>query len=333
MRISFYIVFMLFANISFAQQGFSETSVAPGTFSRMGFGPRGISLGNAAGAINKGNVNSYYNPALSVFQNDNSFSSAYSFLGLDRSLNFVSFTRRFEFYSDKDSLIVPKKPRATAGISFGLINAGVSKIDGRDNQGFKKGDLSTSENQFFMAFANRFSDKFAAGIGIKFYYYKLYEDITSTGLGFDIGAIYLLNPQLTIAFTISDLNAKYKWDTSPLFGTDGSTSENKFPITKKISASYFIGEPDITLAGEFEFNNMHNKLIRFGAEYKIFDYFQLRAGIDNINISTTDSPIRPALGFGYIHQLGKINVGVDYAFAYEPYSPKAQHIVGLNILF
>jgi hypothetical protein len=332
MRI-FFIIILLLINYSFAQQGFNETSVAPGTFSRMGFGPRGISLGNAAGAINKGNVNSYYNPALSVFQNDNSFSSAYSFLGLDRSLNFVNFTRRFEFFSDKDSLVVPKKPRSTAGVSLGLINAGVSKIDGRDNQGFKKGDLSTSENQFFMAFANKFSEKLAVGLGIKFYYYKLYEDITSTGLGFDVGAIYMFNPQLVVGFTISDLNAKYKWDTSPLFGTDGSTSENKFPTTKKISVSYYLDDPDIILAAEYEFNNMHNRLFRFGTEYKIFEYLQLRGGIDNVNITTTDSPIRPSLGFGYIHQFGKISVVFDYAFAYEPYSPSSQHIVGLNIIF
>jgi hypothetical protein len=327
------LIFLFFLNISFAQQGFNPTNVAPGNFSRLGFGPRGIALGNAISSINKGSLNSYYNPALSVFQIDNSFSSAYSFLSLDRSLNFVNFTRRFEFYSDRDSLVIPKKPRSTAGISLGLINAGVTKIDGRDNQGFKKGDLTTSENQFFMAFANRFSEKFAVGLGIKFYYYKLYEDITSTGLGFDIGAIYMFNSQITFAFTISDLNAKYKWDTSPLFGTDGTTSENKFPTTKKLAVSYQIEDPGIILAAEYEFNNMKNRLVRFGIEYNIFNYLNLRGGIDNINISTTDTPARPSLGFGYQHQLGKIVVGFDYAFAYEPYSPYAQHIVGLNIIF
>ena len=117
-----------------AQPKFSKISSLPGAFSRMGFGARGIGMGNSMSSIIEGNLVSYYNPALIVYQENNSFQTSYSFLSLDRSLNFLNFTRRFEFYSAKDSLIENPKPRATAGVSVGIINAGVSKIDGRDNQ-------------------------------------------------------------------------------------------------------------------------------------------------------------------------------------------------------
>ena len=225
-------ILLLFLSLPFitaAQPKFSKISSLPGAFSRIGFGARGIGMGNAMSSIIEGNLVSYYNPALIVYQENNSFQTSYSFLSLDRSLNFLNFTRRFEFYSAKDSLIENPKPRATAGISVGIINAGVSKIDGRDNQGIKTGDLSTSENQFFLGLANKFSDKLSIGIAIKFYYYKLYEEINTNSVGIDVGALYRVNEQWNVSLMISDINSKYKWDTSPVYELQGSTTEDKFP--------------------------------------------------------------------------------------------------------
>ena len=90
----------------------------------MGFGARGIGMGNAMSSVTTGNLVSYYNPALSPFQENNSFQTGYSFLSLDRSLNFLSFTRKFDFYSAKDTS-ADRKPSRTAGISAGIINSGV----------------------------------------------------------------------------------------------------------------------------------------------------------------------------------------------------------------
>lgn len=192
-----------------AQRKMNNLSSAPGAFSRIGFGARGIGMGNALSTVKSGNIFTYYNPALSVFQDDNSFNAQYTFLGLDRSLNFVSFTRRFDFYSKNDTIPAERKPRSTAGVSAGLINAGVSNIDQRDNQGFKKGSLSTSENMFYLAFANKFSEKLSVGVTAKFYYYKLYEEVTSTSLGFDIGAIYTFNQDLAVSLVLTTSQAMH----------------------------------------------------------------------------------------------------------------------------
>ena len=125
-----------------AQPKFTEIASRPGAFSRMGFGARGIGMGNAMSAVTEGNLVSYYNPALSVFQENNSFHTSYSFLSLDRSLNFLNFTKRFDFYSSKDTSLENRVPRSTAGVSIGIINAGVSNIDGRDNQGIRQNNRS-----------------------------------------------------------------------------------------------------------------------------------------------------------------------------------------------
>lgn len=318
-------------NIS-AQPKFSEMSVKPGAFSRMGFGPRGIGLGNGLSALTEGNLVSYYNPASSVFQEGNSFQTGYSFLSLDRQLNFLSFTRKFEFFSSKDTSS-DRRPRSTAGLSAGVINSGVSKIDGRDNNGLRTKDLSTSENLFFLGIANRFSDKFALGVTIKFYYYKLYEKMTSTSVGIDVGALYKLNDNLSFSLALNDLNSKYKWDSGPIYGQNGISSEDKFPLLKKLGVSYKNTDYNFLVVGEFESSNAGTNIIRLGAEYNIFEGLHLRGGIDQFNLSNNDWPVKPSLGFSYFYDLSDYILGVDYAYMLEPYSASDRHIIGVNFNF
>lgn len=325
-------VALLFSGALIAQPKFTEISTKPGAFSRMGFGARGIGMGNAMSAVTTGNLVSYYNPALSPFQENNSFQTGYSILSLDRSLNFLSFTRKFDFYSTKNSSD-DNKPSRTAGISVGIINSGVSGIDGRDNNGLPTGELSTSENQFFLSVANRFSEKFSMGISVKFYYYKLYEEITSNALGLDIGALYKVNNYWNISLMLSDINSKYEWDTSPIYGQQGLATKDEFPLMKKVGVSYF--NPDIKLltALEFENSNAGTNIIRVGAEYNIFENLFLRGGIDQLNLSNTDSGLKPSLGFSYSKAFGEWIVGIDYAFMIEQYSSSDRHIIGINLQF
>jgi len=277
-------------------------------------------------SVTSGNLVSYYNPALSVYQQDNSFQTSYSFLSLDRSLNFLNFTKRFEFGGKNN------KRKARAGLSFGIINAGVGNIQERDNQGNKVGEVSTSENQFFVSVANQISSKLSIGVGIKFYYYKLYEDISSTGVGFDIGALFSFSKRVKMALVISDINSKYEWDTNELYDEDGNNTSYEFPTSKKIGLSYLITK-DILLSGEIDNYDSDNNFLRIGAEYNIFEGLFFRGGIDRINISNTDYPVRPSIGFSYLYKLNSSYIGVDYAFVMEPYSPHDRHIVGVNFKF
>jgi hypothetical protein len=316
----------------FSQPEYSSISSMPGAFSRFGFGARGIGMGNAISAVTTGNLVSYYNPAVSAFQQNNSFQAGYSFLSLDRNLNFLNFTRRFDFYPVRDTAEV-RTPRSSAGLSIGIINSGVSKIDGRDNQGFQTGDLSTSENQFFIGFSNRFSQKLSMGVSAKFFYYKLYEDISSTNLGFDIGALYRFNDNLNFSFVLVDLNSKYKWDSSPVYGREGIITEDKFPLLKKIGFAYSSTDLGLLAAGEVVLSNGHNTIIRFGLEYNIFDQLYLRGGVDQLSLNNSDWGIKPSAGISFSKSVGNLSVGFDYAFMIEQYSSADRHIIGINLVF
>ncbi len=273
------ILFSLVSITLFAQPKVSEISTMPGAFSRMGFGARGMGMGNAMSAVTEGNLVSYYNPAVIVFQKDNSFQSSYSILSLDRSLNFLSFTRKFDFYSSPDVGKPDRKPRSTAGVSLGVINSGVSNIEERDNNGTKTGDLSTSENQFFIGLANRFSQKVSIGLAVKFFYYKLYDKISSSGFGLDIGALYKVNGHFNVSLMLTDLNSKYKWDSTPLYGQDGTNTEDKFPLLKKLGVSYTNKDLGILGSVEIESSNAGTNYLRAGVEYNIYDAFIFKNGI------------------------------------------------------
>lgn len=316
----------------FAQPKFVEMNTKPGSFSRMGFGARGIGMGNAMSAVIQGNLVSYYNPAIAPFQQNNSLQTGYSFLSLDRSLNFISFTRKFDFYSSLDT-VADRQPRGTAGVSAGIINSGVSGIDGRDNNGIHTEELSTSENQFFLSVSNRFSRKLSIGIAVKFYYYKLYEEITSNGFGLDVGALYKLTDNLNIAFVISDLNSKYSWDTSPIYDQSGLSTTDNFPLLKKIGVSYYNPELKILSALEFENSNAGSNIIRAGVEYNIYDGLFLRGGIDQFNLNDIEAAFKPSFGFSFLKAFDSWIIGVDYAFMIEQYSSSDRHVIGLNFNF
>jgi hypothetical protein len=327
-----FLAIIFFAINIFAQSKVSDISSMPGAFSRMGFGARGMGMGNAMSAVIDGNLVSYYNPALAPFQQGNSFQTSYSILSLDRALNFINYTRRFDI-GKKENPDGTVSPRSVTGISIGIINSGVSKIDARDNEGKKTGDLSTSENQFFVALATRFSEKLSLGVSFKFYHYSLYQDVSSSSIGFDIGALCLISPELTLSLMISDLNSKYQWDTGNLFGANGTVTKNKFPLLKKIGVAYKFDEPKLIASLEYEGSNGGTNILRGGAEYNIYQDLFLRAGFDKLNLNNKDFPTRPSVGFSYFYLMNKIRFGIDYAFVLEPYSSSDQHIIGININF
>ncbi len=327
------ITLLLFSTSTFAQsEQFSEISSMPGAFSRMGFGARGMGMGNAMSAVTTGNKVAYYNPALSVFQEGNSFQSSYSFLSLDRNLNFLTFTRKFEIGKKNSEGEFIGKPRV-AGLSAGIINASVDNFAQRDNQGNISGELTPYENQFFVGLANQFSEKLTIGFTAKFYYSKLYDEVNTNTFGIDIGVIYKATEQLTIAATVVDLLSKYEWDTTPVYGQDGFTIDDNFPLLMRVGAAYKFEDPNLLVAVEFEHSDVGTNYLRLGLEYEIYQSLFLRGGLDKFDISNTAVPSRPSLGFSYFQDFTSLIVGINYAFVLEPYSSYDQHIIGIDVTF
>ena len=292
---------------------YSQLGGYPGAFTRLGFNARGISMGNAMTSVLQGDIAGLYNPAISSFQNEHLINLSYSFLSLDRNLNFVSYTKNFK---------LPNQAEGGAGITFAWINAGVSDIDGRDNDGFSIGTLSTSENQFVFAPSIRVSDKVSLGIGFKLYLSKLYEGVTAKSLAFDIGGIYKVNDRMNIGFTVKDLNAKYEWNTTDLYGQLGNTTKEKFPILYTLGVSYLLPKNMGLFSLDFESSNKKSNIFKLGVELSPIKDIKFRAGMDRFDLSADDKlgSSRGMFGIGYQRSLSNYVIGIDYSFVIEPYT-------------
>jgi hypothetical protein len=290
----------------------------------MGFDAKGLALGNAIGANAENNITTYYNPALCAFQERTTFNATYSFLNLDRSLNSFSFIKQIEIKQED-----PNK-KVTAGIAGGLINAGVSNIEARDYDGFVYDNLSTFENQFFFSVAARFVPNFAVGATFKFYYSKLYDKVTSSGFGVDIGALYKATDKLAVAIILKEINTQYQWDTGQIYGQNGNVTKDKFPLLKQLAVSYKVND-DLTVFSEFENSNQGTNIFRFGCQYTIFDILEIRAGVDRFDLSNTDNGIKPGFGFGLTKEFDIFTPTLNYAFVLEPFTHSPMQMLTLTI--
>jgi hypothetical protein len=301
----------------FAQsQNYSSVGSSAGAPFRMGFGARGIALGNALSAVRQGDLLGYYNPAVIPFQFEPTLVASYSILSLDRHLNFLSYTRSL-------------KPNA--GLSLSLINAGVGNIDGRNRDGLKTETLNTSENVFSLSFGLHPSANFSMGVSAKILYYLLYEDMKSTSVAIDFGMLYLLTQEVTLAAVVQDINAKYNWNSTNLYGLQGNDFSDKFPLRYRIGITYtpiwFRG----LISGEYEYVGT-DKILRFGSEIEVINSFFIRFGIDQIAFNSDLSPI-PSFGFEFDVPISTWNTSFHYTYVIEPFSPSGFHIISFSLRF
>ncbi|MBN1632967.1 MAG: PorV/PorQ family protein [Ignavibacteria bacterium] len=315
---------------------YAQSGSYAGSFARLGFGARGLAKGNAMVSDIYGDYSGYYNPAISCFQEDANLNLGYTLMSLDRKLNFIGIAKKITM------------EQGSAGISLSWINAGVTDIDGRDNDANKIGDFSTFENQFYLGTGFLLDEKLALGIGFKLYYTKLFDEVTTNSIAFDIGAIYKAMPELTFGATIRDISAKYKWETNAIYGSNGKTTTDKFPILFNLGASYllpknfgivslefetmFVPEPEVTLTSNSEYKKRYY-YVKAGTEIKLTEQLKIRAGLDRIGLNEEDfsGSLKPGIGVGFKKVFTKnIMLGIDYSFQLEPYTKQPFHNLGIN---
>ncbi len=309
----------------------SQISSMPGAFSRLGFAARGMAMGNAMTSVTTGSVNSYYNPALNPFIDDNSIQIGYTFLSLDRKLNFVQLSKSFIQYKRDSEGNKTDEIYSKAGLTFGIINSGVDNIDGRDNSGIPTKTYSTSENLFFLSVGINPSEKLSIGLTAKYFHYSLFDKMTSTAVGFDLGVTYKLSERLTLGGFIGDINSKYRWDSTPLYSEEGNNFYDYFPVLKRVGISYLLPKNFGIIATDFETTSYGTKILRIGTEINLVDFLKLRAGIDRLNLENDDMTPQISFGFGLNKTLMERFFELNYAFVTEPYAVFDKHIISIGI--
>lgn len=298
--------------------GTGQIAGRAGAYGRLGFGARGTGGGNALTAVTSGEISTYYNPALAAFSTERTAAATFGILAFDRYLNTLSYTQSIQ---------------NRAGISVGLINAGVRNIDGRDADGVRTEEYSTTENQFYLSFANRVDQRVSLGVTIKLLYGRIFEDVTSTTVGFDVGACILVTDNITLGVAVKDLNAKYKWDTKSIYGRDGKSTDDKFPTLTRVGAAYALPHASGYITAEYERSSASTDIIRIGAEYVPIEYFTVRSGVDRWNSGDEATGAKPSFGFTLRNAFSGWTPSLTYAFVAEPIASHGMHCLTLSTSF
>lgn len=311
-----YFCFTLLLSAIAANDALPNTKNAwPGSFSRMGFGARGMAMGNAGNAITLGSLGSYYNPATIAFTKTPAFEASVGLLSLNRSLQFAHFTTRI--------------PPA-AGFSISAVRAGVSNIDGRNRDGLHTGYLSVAENLFSFSFGVRISEHIAAGLSIKLFHYNLYDDMSSTTVGLDLGVLYSLNQNISFAAGVKDINSKYKWNSTVLYEQQGRTTEDNFPVLFHAGGAYLSKDKTLLLSLHGEYSEAYDFILRAGVEAFVTEQIILRGGIDNV---LDDVLSKPSLGIGIRYPVRDWLPSFNYTLVFEPRAPSSFHVLSVGIEF
>ncbi len=316
-----------------------------GAYNRMGFSARGMGMGNAMTAVTQQGIYAHYNPALSAWITETQFDASVAAMSFDRSLN---------------SLNVAFELPPSAGINIGILHAGVSDFDGRSTSGNPTETFSINELNMFLAFGVRTSDRFSLGFTAKLLYADYFRDVSSQfGFGIDLGALYQLNENLTFAVSILDLLSAYNWDTSGLYGTQGSANRNKFPVRFVTGAAYNFTETGLIVSADVEFRseyaevnelsqrtgqggspvlsvtresiNTGSTLFRLGASYELHERVTLRGGWQINDLDNVGETHIPSAGFSLHLPIGTLNSSIDYTFMREPEGISNMHVFGLRI--
>lgn len=311
-----------------------------GAFARIGVDAQGIALGNALGAHPDADVAALYNPALAHQATGQYLSLSAALMSFDRELQMASFN-------------TPIGP--TAGISAGVLRAGVNDIDGRDLDGNPTETLSTDEYALFLAFGNQFWERVAVGATLKFYIADLVDEVgTVQSLGIDLGATYTPRDGTRLGLSVSDLLAAYEWETD---GVGGRSSTDSFPVRVRLSAAQALYDDTLLLLAEYEARftdreqrrripqdppvqpvdqvatssfQFHESLGRIGVRYRMLDILDVRGGVDRIGDNGFNG-WKPSAGFGLHQSVGTLDVRIDYTAVVEPYVTDLMNVLSIRI--
>ena len=311
---------ILFLFLGFAFAATAQTGGSAGAFSRIGFGPRGMAMGNTLSSVTSEGIYSYYNPALAArAQTGNQVDLSTAAMSFDRSFNTATGTFRLP---------------PSAGISISLINANVSGIDGRSTDGYNTGSLQTHEYQVASAMGIAISSKFSAGIGLKYYIADFHTELSSAStLGLDIGALYTISKDWQLGLTVRDLLASYSWDSSTLFGDESSGRTDNFPTQYRLGAS-FSGISDLLISidgGQTVFENQTANNLRLGSSYQLHERITIRAGWQINELASPKKSSHGSAGFSVHLPFDLLAPSIDYVFVQEGNNISYMHSFGLRL--
>ena len=302
--------FLFIISIVFAQDWAGQS----GGFLRMGMTARSMAMGGGFTAELDRSFAAFQNPAWTAFLVKRHLGSSYSNLSLDRRLAATSFATSLP---------------PTAGLGVAWVNSGVTNIQGRYSTGMKSSQMQTGENAIMITFAQKILPWISFGANFKILRHDLpiteSDQLTGSGIGFDIGVIIKTGQFNTFGIMVQDISSNYQWDTGDVYA-EGRLYKDEFPTIYRIGSRTNI--KGLIVVGDIGLITNHDTFVsvlpRLGVEYGFLDQYYFRGGYGNG---------RTAFGLGYEYGLFKAHDShIDYAFSMD-WAAQTAHTISYAFSF
>ena len=327
MKKIFIIVVLVLLSISaslYAEDGDGGYAAA---FMQIPIGARPTALGGAYISVSNDGAGIFYNPAGMSSISKKIFASSYRVMTLDRKLGYGAF-------------ILPTQGQSIIGLSW--LYAGSGSVAARNKDGDLLGyDLSQNNHQVSIIFAKRFEKIVSIGFRGSYLHTGLAE-MTSFSVSFDLGATFYLSQlidrekrdlmaiqDIQAGIIIRNLAATYRWNNEQYYKTIeenpfGVEQEDKVPLEIGIGTSARFFNRKLLLAADIVKNSKQGIVMHNGAEYFLTKQFGLRGGYTDRSMTA---------GFGYMFNLEKFGLAIDYAFSSQKVNEGSEHIFSFDLLF
>jgi hypothetical protein len=257
-----------------------------GEFLALGAGARALSLGSAYVAIADDATAGYWNAA--------------ALATLKGRQIHLTHGQRFAGLVRHDYLALARPGKRIHGLALSLMRTGVDDQKetilqdpggamGPHNRPLVSSTFSSSDYALYLSGGQRFSERVSAGASLKLIYRTIGNFSSAYGLGLDLGLLYRLRREITVAVSIRDVT------TTPVSWDPGSTDriQPSFLAGIAYSRPFLGGRTIFSLAtrrgGDAE-DQSGAKPINAGLEYW-YEHVALRVGMEESS---------PAYGLGLI---------------------------------
>lgn len=314
-----------------------------GASTRLGHSARGMAMSNAMSAVTSEGAFSYYNPAQSAL--------LLGSIQTDLTVGALKYDRVFQ------STGVQFQLPPSAGLSLNIIRTGVNDIDARTSSGYPLDRFDASEYQLSGNFGLRLSEKFNAGIGLKFSIANYHPQLDNpTSFGIDLGFLYQTDRNVNVSIALKDLFANYSWNAQNLYNLNQAQDVvNQFPTRIISGVAYQASAFTISTDVEIQVYNSEierNELVvisgspvytstteevqtsalqfRMGGSWQAHERFTLRGGWQLPDAGQFESWALSS-GFSIHLPFDVFSPSIDYAFVMEPYRISNMHVFSLRL--
>lgn len=265
------------------------------SYLRLPVSARVAGLGGAVSAIGDDAATGLVNPASIATAQKTRFTVSGEKLTLDRQHYFAGLLH----------------PLHSVGsvVGMGWIQAGVSDIEKRNDEGVQNGSFGDLENTIALWYGGRIVERLYAGLAAK-YHMQTLDDTKATGFGGDVGIFFAANPKLGLALAGNNLGSGFKWETG---------HEDKLAPGLRIGLAFHPIETRLLLSSDLDWTPGNLPQGHGGVEYNIVPEFCIRAGTQGPN------PMQGSAGFGIHYRV----IRIDYAFTYHQSELGHSHLASL----